>query len=65
MNKRQAKIEALKIISGLCSSCDLSMFWDDNDIIQDTNEQTKILHEVNEIGNRLSARADKLERGKR
>jgi len=59
MNKRQAKIEALKIASSLCSSCDMGM-WDDDDPKQ-VKAQVKILDALYEIGRRLENRAKTME----
>ena len=58
MNKRQAKIEAIKIAAALCLSCDMGM-WDE-DSNESIIEQDKILKELYKLGYSLDVRANKL-----
>jgi len=57
MNKRQAKIEALYIVSALCQGCDMGM-WDDDKRIK---EQEKILNAIFELAGELKNRAERME----
>lgn len=57
MNKRQAKIEALYIASGLCTSVDHSMFDEDQ---YTEEEEEKIIYALHKIGRKLKIRAEKL-----
>lgn len=57
MTKRQAKIKALKIVSGYCFFADHMIFSFEN---YTEKEEEKILEEIYEIGRRLDNRVQKL-----
>lgn len=59
MNKRQAKIEALRIASRLCLSCDGCM-WDEDDMPE--KDTHRILTALDALGWQLDKRADRLDK---